>query len=1025
MTINRHCLECGENLASGWERQICSSCILGENDPIPAESNSSDHTISGHEILDEIARGGMGIVYKAFDPKTERLVALKVLLPHIADRPGMRERFRIEAKAAASLDHPAILPVYLVGDTSELPFMTMRLAPGGSLAEQRDHWQGKYKNLARLMATLADAVHFAHSHGILHRDIKPENILFDEDHKPYLSDFGLAKMIDSDSQLTQTIQFLGTPQYTAPEVASASANAASVSSDIWSLGAILHELLLGKPPFQGESIPSLLRAIVEEEPSLSSTTSLSGGIPRDLKIICLKCLAKKPEDRYSSANDLAEDLRSWLDRRPIKARPRSLFEKTSHLIRSNPLLTLLTLLLLGAFITLVIFKFRESENTRLALADSLLREAQLERQTGHFDRRDAAWEAIKKASDINPGPKLRDEFISLLAWPSLKFEVLAEGPLVDHNYSLTSRLIASLADNGVEIRHQDSKELVSSIPFDPKAYHIVGPFTPDDRYLILRFIDRMEFRDVQTGDLVLTIPGQRFSLTFDPAGAQMAYARFKKTIEIIDLNQTPPVARDLGPETERLIPKAFSPDGKTLAVKREHTSPPALLLIDPENGALIREVPVPRAGNTQRAVFTPDGKSFFAAFHGGNIHHIPLDETQPTRVFSGHSDKVTSLGIINKGRILISQSEDETTRLWDTATGETLSILPWSGAYHVSSFTHDNRFFLFRGDELVAGELIPSDICTTIALPDPDPDFTAPYGRWLIKSNPDGSTFAVSAMQNLHLIKSRDWEISQSFSIPAVFDLAYRQDESTLIAGRTQSIFKYHSTLFHGMKEKIDQYPAPTASHVAWAGDTHGTAVSWKATGVHFSKNRKSTPIKLLQNQKIHDLTSSPDATILAAATDKGIVIYSLATPTPSLLQKLPSASPRNLVLLSDNQTLFSGNAHAFHRWDLSTGTTDWSLPHHLDSRIHRPLAATDDGSLLAISLDNDSVSLIDGDTGQILARLEHPNRHRVQDVAITPDGKHVAVLTTGHLVKIWHLDLLGKALSKQGFESPLKALQE
>jgi len=1021
MTTAGHCQECGKELASGQVRPLCASCFLGENDPIPEGPSDTEHTISGHKILSEIARGGMGIVYKALDPKTERTVALKVLLPHIADRPGMRERFRIEAKAAASLDHPAILPVYLVGDTSELPFMTMRLASGGSLAGQRARWQEHFHDLAKLLATLAEAVHFAHSHGILHRDIKPENILFDDEDNPYLSDFGLAKMVDADSQLTQTIHFLGTPQYTAPEVASTNANAASVSSDIWSLGALLHELLLGKPPFHGESIPALLRAIVEEEPALHTHQSHRTALPRDLKIICLKCLAKKPADRYPSAKDLAEDLRAWSENRPIKARPRSIIEKSYHRIKRNPLLTLLTLLLIGSIITISGFKIREAKNTRLALANSLLREAQLERQTGHFDRRDAALNAIQKASKINPSPKLRDELISLLAWPTLNFHVLAKGSLPDHNYSLTSRLIASLSDKGVEIRHQDSKDLVSTIPFNPKAYHIIGPFTPDDRYLIVRFKDRMEFRDVQTGELALTIPGQRFSLTFDPAGRQLAYAQFKKNIGIVDLQKSPPLTRDLGPASHRLIPKAFSPDGKTLAVKREHTSPPALLLINPENGEPIREVPVPRAGNTQRAVFAPDGESFFAAFHGGNIHHIPLNEELPTRIFSGHSDKVTTLGLINKGRILISQSEDETTRLWDTATAETLTILPWSGEYHVSSFTHKNRFFLFRGDELVEGEYIPSEVCTSIALPDPHPDYSAPYGRWLIKSNPGGSAFAVSAMQNLHLIRTNTFSISQTFRIPAIFDLAYRRDNNTLIAGRTKSIFKYHPTLFRGLEQKIDHYPAPTASHLAWAGDTHGTAVSWKARGISFSKNRESTAVKLLPKQKIHDLTTSPDTTILAAATDEKIVTYTLTNPTPTPFRELPSPSPRNLFL-SDNQSLFSGDAQSYHRWNLSDGTSDWSLPHQLDSRLHRPLSATEDGSLVALSLTNNSVSLVDGITGEILARLEHPNRHRVQDLAITPDGKHLAVLTTGHLVKIWHLDPLEKALVKQGFESPLHA---
>lgn len=354
--------------------------------------------IPGYDVREEIARGGMGIVYRAQQRDPRRTVALKMLLPHQAGSPEMVGRFRLEARAIAALEHPAILPVHHVGEHGGLPFFTMKFATGGTLAQRRAEYHGKWRRIADLMATLADAVHFAHERGVLHRDLKPGNVLFDEQGRPYVSDFGLAKLVGDDTRLTRSIDFLGTPHYVAPEVAARSARAATISSDVYALGAILYELLSGCPPFEAEGVPALLKKIAEEEPlppsrAIGRRSGEANGdaasrvaakdearpaspenrnaVPRDLEVICLKCLAKEPARRYTSALDLASDLRRWLAGEPILARQISNLERLwlwsqRHRITAA-LITAVLVLLLALIAGLSVAAVRIADSRRAAL----------------------------------------------------------------------------------------------------------------------------------------------------------------------------------------------------------------------------------------------------------------------------------------------------------------------------------------------------------------------------------------------------------------------------------------------------------------------------------------------------------------------------------------------------------------------------------------------------------------------------------------------------------------------------------
>src|SRR6266403_1548957 len=271
--------------------------------------------IGNYELLDEIARGGMGIVYRARQSQPVRVVALKMMLPYLATSEPMRARFRIESDAVARLDHPGILPIYEVGEHNGLPYFSMKFAEGGSLARRMSTLAGQWREIAAIVAKLARAVQHAHESGILHRDLKPGNILFDARAEPMVADFGLAKFRAVDQNMTLPLAVLGSPNYIAPEQISSTMGAIGPATDVYSLGAILYELLTGRPPILGQDPVATLQMVSVAIPD--SGVRSNPLIPRALDAISLRCLEKIPGRRYASAAALAEDLEHWLQGRPL------------------------------------------------------------------------------------------------------------------------------------------------------------------------------------------------------------------------------------------------------------------------------------------------------------------------------------------------------------------------------------------------------------------------------------------------------------------------------------------------------------------------------------------------------------------------------------------------------------------------------------------------------------------------------------------------------------------------------------
>jgi eukaryotic-like serine/threonine-protein kinase len=338
------CSNCGRPLESGVAQGLCSHCLFRfALVPLDGEEASSEQPAEAvlryfgdYELLAEVGRGGMGVVYRARQVRLNRLVALKLLAAGEFASAQFIERFRTEAQAAAALDHPNIVPIYEVGEVGTQPFFTMRLVQGGTLADRLAEGGGPFQatEAANLISQVARAVHYAHQRGVLHRDLKPGNILLNSANEPFLTDFGLAKLLESQSTVTHTQGWLGTPAYMSPEQAGGATTALTTAADVYGLGAILYHLLTGRPPFTGGTTLDTVRQVLEQEPRRPS--HWNPAVPGDLEVICLKCLSKTPSLRYGSAEALADDLERFLRHEPIHARPVGAYEHAAKWVRRHP-----------------------------------------------------------------------------------------------------------------------------------------------------------------------------------------------------------------------------------------------------------------------------------------------------------------------------------------------------------------------------------------------------------------------------------------------------------------------------------------------------------------------------------------------------------------------------------------------------------------------------------------------------------------------------------------------------------------
>jgi len=402
------CSQCGAERPLDAPEGLCPRCLLlqgiGEgsavsssraNDPtmVPRTTNpigpapgTNVRYFGDYELLEEIARGGMGVVYKARQNTLKRIVALKMILSGQLAGPEEVRRFYVEAEAAAGLDHPNIVPIFEIGQHDGQHYFSMAFVDGESLARRVAAGPLPPRAAVQLVKKVADAVAYAHVEGVVHRDLKPANVLVDRDGEPRVTDFGLAKHISTErgkaaaASLTATGQVLGTPSYMPPEQAGGESKDIGPLSDVYSLGAILYCLLTGRPPFQAASTMETLIQVLQQE--AVSPRLLNSKVPRDLETICLKCLEKEPPKRYPSAAAFAEDLRRFLTNEPIVARPISPWERALKWAKRRPAIAAMTAaIILAVFVGVsgIAWQWREAESARQVSATTAVAEAEARR----------------------------------------------------------------------------------------------------------------------------------------------------------------------------------------------------------------------------------------------------------------------------------------------------------------------------------------------------------------------------------------------------------------------------------------------------------------------------------------------------------------------------------------------------------------------------------------------------------------------------------------------------------------------
>src|SRR5437667_1166554 len=378
-TAKRFCRKCGAAIPPDSPQHSCGACLLetglgsvepeGEINVDPAPSPML-MDFGDYESLEEVGRGGQGVVFRARQKSLNRTVALKVIaLGHWASKAHLK-RFRLEAEAAARLEHPGIVPIHEVGERDGSCYFSMKFVEGGQLDEVARREPLPIRRAVELIATVARTVHYAHEHGILHRDIKPGNILLDQKGEPHLTDFGLARLVETESTVTRTMEVLGTPSYMAPEQAVGNNAQLTSATDVYGLGAVFYQLLTGHPPFAGGTTFETVRLVLDTDPRQPRLWNPK--IDRDLSTICLKCLEKGPKRRYSSALALAEDLERWLKHEPILARRTGLITRGRKWVRRNPTSALLaaSLVALAASAGWIVWKsefIRQPETTGIAV----------------------------------------------------------------------------------------------------------------------------------------------------------------------------------------------------------------------------------------------------------------------------------------------------------------------------------------------------------------------------------------------------------------------------------------------------------------------------------------------------------------------------------------------------------------------------------------------------------------------------------------------------------------------------------
>jgi serine/threonine protein kinase len=640
----------------------------------------------GYELLAELGRGGMGVVYKARHTKLNRTVALKMVLAGGHAGKDELARFLTEAEAVARLDHPNIVPLYEFGEHAGLPFFTLEFVAGGTLATRLAGARLAPREAARVVALIARAMHCAHQAGIVHRDLKPANVLLAKDGTPKVADFGLARRVEVGPGLTATGAVLGTPSYMAPEQADGKGKEAGPAADVYALGAILYECLTGRPPFKAATHLDTLMQVVSAEPV--PPRQIRPKVPRDLDTICLKCLEKDPAKRYPTALALAADLRRHLDHEPIRARRTGVWERTAKFVRRQPVLaTLLVLVSLGVI---------------LGMAQTIYtswRFGQLMDPKNHMPPAPVSGNAAPAVQPpaVRPPPSQTKTIRHVLPASGQRLWCVAFSP--------DGKTLAAAGDEGaVRLWASPLNTVPTFVP--PLKGHddsiLALAFAPDGTTFATGSADRtVKVWETAARREKHTLSGHRrrvLAVAFSPNGKSLASAGDDEVIKLWDAATGAPL-RDLRGHTDSVNGLAFAPGGKALA-SAGHDG--AVLLWDPTAGK-VRHTLRGHAGPVRAVAFSSDGKTLATGGADGGVQLWDAETgAKLDRLDSGaRAPRVAGLAFGPGGRLLAAAREND-VRVWEVETRKSSPAQVFSGSaggLRCVAVSPDGKVIAFAGDD--------------------------------------------------------------------------------------------------------------------------------------------------------------------------------------------------------------------------------------------------------------------------------------------------------------------------------------
>jgi serine/threonine protein kinase/WD40 repeat protein len=1031
---------------------------------------------AGYVVSGELGRGGMGVVYQAWQTRLGRLVAVKVALANEL-APDDVARFRVEAEAVARLQHPNIVQTHEVGDLDGQPYLVLEYVDGGSLARQLRGVPAPSRPSAEMMETVARAVHYAHGRGVVHRDLTPANILLASkaqaparnqqgrtnlaaadlplrifDCEPKVSDFGLAKIIvGGGPSRTHTGAVLGTPSYMSPEQAHGLARGAAPAADVYSLGAILYELLTGRPPFRGETVMETIRQVVVEDPVPPS--KLQPLLPRDLETICLKCLAKEPARRYASAMALADDLRHFLNGEPILARPVRSLERAWRWCRRNPWLAGLTAAVVLLVATVAVVSTvaavwlgealtdseRHRQDAESAHADSqtklwesYLAQARAGRMSRQPGQRFASLQAIRAALDLPVPPghtlaELRNEAIACLLLPDLELAQEWDGwP------NGSSGLAIDDAFERYARGDKDGKVVVRRVVDDARLCQLPGAgivsdrdgllFSPDGRFLHQTYAgargphSRIWNLDGQEPQVVLE--DDFGGASFEPGGRQAAAAFHDGSIRVFDL--------DAGREVRRL-PSGFP--NQSFGLRWNPTKPQLAVwdlrrwrVVDLVTGDVLADNP------SRTEVWTlawhPEGR-VLAVVQGDRKIYLwnIINQRLAFPPLEGHRNDGIRITFNRTGDLLLSNDWSSVWRLWDTRTGRQLLAQPAAGA-----------LLHFRNDDQWVGADTMAPKVRLYRVQSGKEFRTILHGHGLIEDEffghleavalaPGGRLAAVGTYHGPALVDLARGEEIGVLSLPGNYPLWFEPSGDALWTRGRHGLLRWpiqvNALAPHKARVGPPQRLARTTIPNGWGRDAHANilAVPNYGLGTILWQRDAGRTIPLSPQEDVRHCACSPDGS-LAATGSHGLTQGGGAkvwdARTGQHVKSLPVGAQCSVHFSPDGQWLLTTGG-GFRLWAVGSWQEGPALGGPLQDGhgVFSP-----DGRLLALSDVPGIVRLVVTATGKELARLStvQPSRLLPQGF-ISKSGQLIAIGKETGALYIFDLRAIRAQLKELGLD--------